>query len=147
MFDTSKSGSQRWTGIKEQPLSQTFGLLHSPFSDATLFCLSQGTILQGLKVPLRLRPITSPVAWVIAYRGWPTSACRTLMSFLCGWVIDLANSALPGPISQRNWTPATKLSGVWFGNPTQCPLSDCMAILFLKLLKILLPCKSLYISK
>ena len=70
--------------------------------------------------PVRLRLIALPVAWVITSKGWPSSACRTFMFFLCGWTIDLANWALSELVFEGTWLWLPNHDYSWFGNPTQC---------------------------
>ena len=72
----------------------------------------------GLNVPVLLRPTALPVVLVITSKGQSSSACRTLMSFLCGLVIDLAISVLSGLVSWNDSTPANCCES-WFCGQTQ----------------------------
>ena len=133
---------------KSRLFSQNCGVLNRLFTHSILLAFPKAQPSLGLNVPVKLKLKAMLAFWVITSEGFPSSACRTFISFYCGWANNFANWALSGPISHRKLTPAMQLLWVfiWQSN-TMSSLIYCTTKLFFQLLEILFPCKVLHVSK
>ena len=89
------------------------------FLTPLFFAFLKAQSSQCLNIPIRWWPI-APVAWVITSKGWPSSTCKTIMSFSSGLVIDSPLELYMGQLHVGIQIQLHDHCRFWFGVLMQC---------------------------